>query len=134
MILFSQQETPNWLSTYASFNLPVYTLSPFPSPHLTSPFSRFFSFFPQRCSVLRLLSNLTSLSFHSQSYQLYYVSTHLRNPRAIFPSPANQLLLSFSIKIKSTGKGGGKIVRYSFKINLFRGVQFSIGTRISTRD
>lgn len=31
-------------------------------------------------------------------------------------------------------KRGGKIVRYSFKINLFRGVQFSIGTRISTRD
>lgn len=113
-----------------------------PSPRLTlHPFHVSFHFSPNVVRfllVLRLLSNLTSLSFHSQSYHLYYVSPHLRNPRAIFPSPAiaNQPTLSLSLSFlfykNQIHRRGEKVVQYSFKINLFQ--DFSIGARISTRD
>lgn len=134
MILFSQQETPNWLSTYASFNLPVYTLSPLP---LSSSYFTLFTFlfiFPPTLfgPSVTFQSDLSFLPFPIISVVLrFYTPPQLSRHFSFTCQPTPSLLLH---KNQIHWKRGGKIVRYSFKINLFRGVQFSIGTRISTRD
>lgn len=101
MILFSQQETPNWLSTYASFNLPP-PRATFASPPLR-PIPFLFSFIRFLSSLLVLFDSFRrcsrSVTFQSVpavSWTIFGFITFSRlRPTAIFANGGKRIGVVF---------------------------------------